>query len=796
MTTRVIRKLASMDRREAAFRAASAGRRAAQRAATLIARPRWDRAGLLARLAPGVSSPAMTQARRSLERLDWTAAHAALVDHFRHHSPILSARIRSIDRAVDAIRRHRPDAKSDARERAAGMLDGHYDLLGYESLAFGSPPDWHLDPVSGRRSPQAFWADVPYLDPASGDHKVTWELNRHQHWLRLGRAARLTGDRVWYDRFVFELESWLENNPPLTGTNWASMLELAFRSLSWVWSASLFLPVAGASDRLPWLVDLLVGIERQLGHVSNNLSRYFSPNTHLTGEALAVYVAGRTLPELSAAARWTIVGRDVLLEEIERQIRPDGGHVEQSGHYHRYSTDFYLLALLVARESGDSAAVAFERAARRQANFLREICDDRGRRPFTGDDDGGQLFPICGRASDDCRDTLWNASVLLNDPALAIGEIPEETYWFTGQVDFASAHGSSHRGSRVLGDSGYFVSRTPAGDHLLFDTGPHGFLNGGHAHADALSVSLTVRNRPLLVDPGTATYTMDRAQRDRFRSTAMHNTVVIDGRPQSTPVGPFHWKRATDGRALVAAIGPGCEYFEGTHDAYAPRRHTRTVLAIHQHAWIIIDWILGAGHATADAHWHFAPEWQAGPLDPHSLELRATEARYVMAASAPIRLLTPDDPEGLTQVSTAYGRIERAATARQSVAGALPQAIVTVVGAGPARVSELRVGTDGLKEPGWTALACTIHWPRYEVRLLTATTNDGRHISAPRSLWGTGPLRTNGRAALIITPCEGRPEGIVVNGRTLESDQGGLAWNEVMPLRRAVLDVSCHVRAC
>jgi hypothetical protein len=719
------------------------------------------------------------------------AAHAALVDHLRDHSPILSARIRRTDRAVEAIRGHRPDAATDARERAAGMLDGRYDLLGYQSLDFGNPPDWHLDPVSGCRSPQAFWADVPYLDPATGDHKVTWELNRHQHWLRLGRAARLTGERVWYDRFVFELGSWLEHNPPLTGTNWASMLELAFRSLTWVWSTSLFLPLAGASDRLPWTIDVLVGLDRQLSHVSNNLSRYFSPNTHLTGEALALYVAGRSLPELAAAARWATVGRDVLLEEIERQIRPDGGHVEQSGHYHRYSTDFYLLALLVARESGDPAATSFERAARRQANFLREICDDRGRRPFTGDDDGGQLFPICGRSSDDCRDTLWHASILLNDPALAIGEIPEETYWFTGQADFALTHGSSHRGSIALRDSGYCISRTPAGDHLLFDTGPHGFLNGGHAHADSLSLSLTVRNRPLLVDPGTATYTMDRAQRDRFRSTAMHNTVVIDGRPQATPVGPFHWHRATDGHALVAAIGPGCEYFEGTHDAYAPRRHTRTVFAIHEHAWIVVDWILGTGRATADAHWHFAPEWQARLLDPQSLELRATDARYVMAASAPIRLLAPDDPEGLTQVSTAYGRIERAVTARQSIAGTLPFAIVTVVGAaGPARMSEPRVEARGLTEAGWTALACNIHWPRCDVQLLAATGNDRTLAPAPRLPWGIETMRTDGRAALVISPHEGRPEGIVVHGRTLESDHGRLALNEVEPLRRAVLDPS------
>ena len=43
-----------------------------------------------------------------------------------------------------------------------------------------------MDPVHARRVPRQFWSTVPYLDPECGDHKIIWELNRHQHWLVLG----------------------------------------------------------------------------------------------------------------------------------------------------------------------------------------------------------------------------------------------------------------------------------------------------------------------------------------------------------------------------------------------------------------------------------------------------------------------------------------------------------------------------------------------------------------------------------------------------------------------------------
>ena len=299
--------------------------------------------------------------------------------------------------------------------------------------------DWHRDPVHGRVAPALFWSEVPYLDPACGDHKIIWELNRHQHFLVLGRAWWLAGHGPARATFVRHLAGWMDANPPLVGINWASMLELALRSLSWIWALELFVePAAGDDprddqpiDAHPWLVDLLLGLDRQLHLVEQNLSTYFSPNTHLLGEALALYVAGRTLPELRRAPAWAELGRRILIEEMSRQISPDGGHVERSFHYHRYTLDFYLLALAVARLTGDDTR-PFAEAARRLARFARTIADDRGHLARIGDDDGGQLFPICGRDSADASDTLALAAWLLGDPSLAVGPAPEETAWMSG----------------------------------------------------------------------------------------------------------------------------------------------------------------------------------------------------------------------------------------------------------------------------------------------------------------------------------------------------------------------------
>jgi hypothetical protein len=114
------------------------------------------------------------------------------------------------------------------------IVDRQFDLLGYDGLSFGDPIDWHFDPVWARRSPLVHWSRIDPLDPAVvGDSKIIWELNRHQWVVELAQAWAITGDRRYADRCVESIDAWLDANPPDTGINWASSLEVALRLMSW-----------------------------------------------------------------------------------------------------------------------------------------------------------------------------------------------------------------------------------------------------------------------------------------------------------------------------------------------------------------------------------------------------------------------------------------------------------------------------------------------------------------------------------------------------------------------------------
>lgn len=480
---------------------------------------------------------------------------------------------------IETLRARFPEESELIITSAEKICIGRFDLLGYTNLDFGAPvPDWHLEPVSGKRSPRKHWSEFDELDTAeTGDKKVTWELNRHQYFSVLGRAYALSGDEGYAETFASHVDDWLKENPYGVGVNWVSSLEIAFRLISWVWALAFFVDSRHLSGDL--LLRMLRCMEHGGRHIETHLSTYSSPNTHLTGEALGLYMLGLCFPEFPAADRWKRRGYAILLEELDKQVRDDGGHVEQSSHYLRYTLDFYLTLLVLRKYAGESVADVHISKLRKMLDLLGFLTQPDGRLPLIGDDDGGRLHFLDERSIDDPRSTIAAGVVLLNDARfrLSAGAATAELLWVTG-VDGLQLFDemepippSAMR--RWFDKSGYFCYRSAWDEravHCVVDCGEHGFLNGAHAHADALSFVLSVGSFRVFVDPGTYTYTADPEARDLFRSSAAHNCVTINSRSSSEPAGPFAWKKRASCTLRELIEGSESVIFQGSHDGFRP----------------------------------------------------------------------------------------------------------------------------------------------------------------------------------------------------------------------------------
>jgi uncharacterized heparinase superfamily protein len=700
------------------FRAHALARRQAQRVAVAVHRNSWQRSAIADVLIAGVLG---AETGRAIEQRGWRRVEQRLRHIFRDRPSrfvIDPASAKALSREIVS---RWPDAPARAAATADAICRGEFALLGWPRLSFDPGTgriDWHWDPVHGRRMPETFWADVPFLDPKCGDHKIIWELNRHQFLVPLGRAWWLTGDRRYALAMTSFLHSWLASNPPLIGINWASMLELAMRSISWLAAMHFLLADPnrthdgalsdGTGEDPLWLLDMCVAVDRQLTHVEQNLSHYYSPNTHLTGEALALYVAGVALPEFSRSARWLDIGRRALLTQVDRQIAEDGGHVERSTHYHRYTLDFYALALQTAERAGDAEAVTvFSDAVARLHRFMRAVADDTGLIPLIGDDDGGTLWRIGERDSGDVRDSLALADLLLNRSTTA--DVPEDAFWlaWSSRSKALEARRSSPaqaREARPLAASafartGYVAVHTSRGDHIVFDVGPHGFLNGGHAHADALSLTITFQSQPFLVDPGTATYTMDPGLRDRMRATASHNALTLDGCSSAVPAGPFKWATRADAHLTTWRQNGGFAWAEAFHDAFPDTRHRRTLIVSERGGCLVIDEILGNGEHTATTHWQFDPRWRVTCDGVRRLCARATGRTAWLLTDRGSLALFVGDETGVGWCSPRYGLLVPTSTAHVTRAAhgsfAMTTWLGTTGGVLPPVLEQLPIETDG-----------------------------------------------------------------------------------------------------
>jgi Heparinase II/III-like protein/Heparinase II/III N-terminus len=582
--------------------------RAAQRVAAFNERRGWSSL---------VKLPA-DEAFASLLMLDRTTALDRLLEHFRGRTePRFFGSFQNPETTIAAFKSRWPATAQQLVDKADRICEGRFDLLGYENLSFGDPIDWQFEPLTGKRIPLLHWSKLDYLDAdIAGDKKIIWELNRHQYFMTLGQAYWLTGDERTARVFAAHLDAWMDENPPKLGINWASSLEVAFRSIAWLWAFHFFASSPSISNetfKRAWKFLYL-----SARHLESYLSTYFSPNTHLTGEALGLFFIGTVLPEFKEARRWRDLGAEILIEQLPIHVQADGVYFEQSSYYHRYTTDFYLHFLLLARANNFQLPPQVEQSLLLLLDHLMYLTRPDGTTPLFGDDDGGRLALLDVRAANDFRGTLAVGAVALDraDYRFVAADAAEELLWITGADGLAKFDAIVPREpaqtSVAFPSGGYFVMRdgwTRGANYLLFDCGPHGSLACGHAHADALAIDVAANGHTVLVDPGTCTYTGSKELRDWFRGSAAHNTVTVDGESSSAPNGPFSWQTIARCSLEKWISEERFDFISARHDGFSrlpdPVTVKREILFLKGDYWIVRDTIVASGEHRVDVRFHF-----------------------------------------------------------------------------------------------------------------------------------------------------------------------------------------------
>ena len=485
---------------------------------------------------------------------------------------------------------------------------GRYPFLGYGTAELGTPPKWNLDFTSG-----AEWAYVQSecrdcIRHDGSDVKVPLELSRLQFLPILGKAHVLTGDDSYRQAAKELLSDWIQSNPAPVGVNWTIPMEAALRALSICFVLNL-LSTFGHKEE-PWLATVTRSLAQHLHYIEANIefSHLLTSNHYLSDVVglycLSVFLDGEGMPARRRKYR------QLIEAEMAKQVYEDGGDYEASIGYQVLVTQLFTTALLLMRGDGSAPITpAFVERLKRMFQFLNTVASTSGELPHVGDCDDGRTELLLDDLQQMIHRPVAERNSLRVSRLLGLGQrlfgigvgAGDDAAWY-GLTDAARPPYSEPRLNpglpcpiQVLPKSGIGVLKHGSAELLFFavPNGIHG--KGSHTHNDKLSFVLRIGGQEVLCDSGTGCYTKDMATRNRFRSTAAHNTMMIDGTEQNhidaSPSGLF----ILGNEAAVSPIQQGQDahgsFLRASHTGYCSLgvKHTRTIRAVNNEPSFVIE---------------------------------------------------------------------------------------------------------------------------------------------------------------------------------------------------------------
>lgn len=462
------------------------------------------------------------------------------------------------------------------KEYVKQLLSGKIPVYDSELQWSNSDNFWNYAPDTGKIWPTKFFASIPYRqNNPYGDCRIAWEASRLQHLLALAVFAKDNKDEISakaIEQIEAQFFSWIKHNPPYKGIHYIASMECALRLICCCHIFGYLSEHFKENQKIQLALVNLISSHANL--IENRLSLFSSTGNHTIAEAIGLLYAGLLFPEFTAANKWQQIGLSLLEEQADAQIFQDGGSKEQAFHYLLLVLDIYALAAELLKHKKLTIPNSISSAVDRGREFLDKFNLTGNNIPSIGDSDNGY-------ALSKFMSINWSE------------KLPES--------DIAT-----------LNESGYTIYNDIKNNfRLILDHGPLGMAPSfGHGHADALSVLLDVSQQNILIDPGTGSYLGDLEMRRYFRSTAAHNTVVVDGLDQAQQKTPFMWSSPYQAELVHSSTDNNCVIrLLAKHNGYnhIGVTHYRGITILNNQV-LIMDFLQGNSTHHLQINWNLGTE--------------------------------------------------------------------------------------------------------------------------------------------------------------------------------------------
>jgi hypothetical protein len=404
-----------------------------------------------------------------------------------------------------------------------------------------------------------------------------WEqlFSRHDFIRELAYAYLLTGKNKYAKDFNQLIKGWVKQHPVLpditktwNGSDKAAMsLETGLRMDRWMDIMEAFWDAPEFDSEARYLMTK--SMVEQMRYLDGWIVNYRIGNWQMS-EAAGMSYVGIMFPEFKSAAAWREKGFKFLKMHMDKDIYPDGTHIEVTPGYHIGVIDQCIRMALVTKANGYTVPGLLDKHEK-MYDFILDITKPNFRYTGVGDARNSSARGVLGMGALFYRrpDLHW----------IGVEKPLPEWLWILGPDKINSykilASSPPKLRSVLLPDSKYAILRTGWEENdkfLMLDCAPS---LGSHSHGDRLQV-IAYSGRDLLIDPGQYSYSEPLVE--YFRTAKAHNVLVIDGKEQEK----------VDPKIKSWYIGNNLEYVSGSMEL-KNITHQRTAVFVKPDYWIVVD---------------------------------------------------------------------------------------------------------------------------------------------------------------------------------------------------------------
>lgn len=406
-----------------------------------------------------------------------------------------------------------------------------------EFTVFGIPIDfekinWHLDYHANFEFPlkRFYKMNIEQYFDKGIDVKFPWEISRFHFAIFLTRAYCKNNEEKYYNQFKWIINDWIDRNPYLYGINWVCTMDVSIRCINWILACNLFGTVFENDREFKKIIGK--SLIQHAEYISTLPEIY--ENNHTTNHTSSNYAGllflSLTLQDHPKAGKWLRQAIKGLESCISYQVYDDGVDFEASIPYHRLVLEIFGYSAIICRANYIELSDAYYTKLFKMFEYVAAYVDHNGNAPQVGDNDSGRVLIL--KQSDD-----YDHSYLL-DLGECIFDHKFDSQCTRRNPDFSQGLPRIDKldcvklGITVKRKTDQSIGFVEGGAYILkndrfsafvacFPIGMKG--RGGHNHYDYGSFTLSYRGSPVIIDPGTFTYTRNKALRNTYKHAGYHN---------------------------------------------------------------------------------------------------------------------------------------------------------------------------------------------------------------------------------------------------------------------------------